>query len=131
MSLLFFHVLRMYLGETYTWSNVNCVVHNIIVGSLWMEHTGNTFLRIPYELFWPWVCRLVGRSVIIPKRAGSFTSLLLSPLLSLSLISLFLYLLYIFPYLSLLIPLSQSIYLYLSHLFSFLPFCLYRLNLDV
>ncbi|QQP41131.1 Oxysterolbinding proteinrelated protein 2like, partial [Caligus rogercresseyi] len=28
------------LGETYTWSNVNCVVHNVIVGSLWIEHTG-------------------------------------------------------------------------------------------
>ncbi len=27
-------------GETYTWTNVNCVIHNIIVGSLWMEHTG-------------------------------------------------------------------------------------------
>ena len=28
------------LGEVYTWSNVNCVVHNVIVGSLWMEHVG-------------------------------------------------------------------------------------------
>lgn len=27
-------------GEMFTWSNVNCVVHNIIVGTLWMEHTG-------------------------------------------------------------------------------------------
>ena len=27
-------------GETYTWTNVNCVVHNVIVGSLWMEHVG-------------------------------------------------------------------------------------------
>ncbi len=27
-------------NETYTWSNVNCIVHNIIVGSLWMEHQG-------------------------------------------------------------------------------------------
>lgn len=27
-------------GEMFTWSNVNCVVHNIVVGSLWMEHTG-------------------------------------------------------------------------------------------
>ncbi len=27
-------------GEAYTWNNVNCVVHNIIVGSLWMEQQG-------------------------------------------------------------------------------------------
>ncbi|XP_040573598.1 oxysterol-binding protein-related protein 2 [Lepeophtheirus salmonis] len=27
-------------NETFTWSNVNCIVHNVIVGSLWMEHTG-------------------------------------------------------------------------------------------
>jgi len=27
-------------GDTFTWSNVNCVVHNIVVGTLWMEHTG-------------------------------------------------------------------------------------------
>jgi len=27
-------------GEMFTWNNVNCVVHNIIVGNLWMEHTG-------------------------------------------------------------------------------------------
>ena len=31
----------MELGEeTYTWSNVSCVVHNIMLGTLWMEHTG-------------------------------------------------------------------------------------------
>lgn len=28
-------------GEAYTWSNVNCCVHNIIVGRLWMEQYGN------------------------------------------------------------------------------------------
>ncbi|XP_059473357.1 oxysterol-binding protein-related protein 2 isoform X3 [Neocloeon triangulifer] len=27
-------------GEAYTWSNVNCYVHNIIVGKLWMEQSG-------------------------------------------------------------------------------------------
>ena len=27
-------------GEMFTWTNVNCVVHNIIMGTLWMEHTG-------------------------------------------------------------------------------------------
>ncbi|CAG5134914.1 unnamed protein product, partial [Candidula unifasciata] len=26
--------------ETYTWQNVNCVIHNVIVGSLWVEHYG-------------------------------------------------------------------------------------------
>lgn len=28
-------------GETYTWSNVNCCVHNVIVGKLWVEHVSN------------------------------------------------------------------------------------------
>ncbi|KAL1123280.1 hypothetical protein AAG570_002366 [Ranatra chinensis] len=27
-------------GEVYTWSNVNCCVHNIIVGKLWIEQYG-------------------------------------------------------------------------------------------
>lgn len=27
-------------GETYTWTNVNCCVHNVIVGKLWVEHYG-------------------------------------------------------------------------------------------
>lgn len=27
-------------GETYTWTNVNCTIHNIIVGKLWMEQYG-------------------------------------------------------------------------------------------
>jgi len=27
-------------NETYTWNNVNCVIHNIIVGTLWMEQQG-------------------------------------------------------------------------------------------
>ncbi|RUS88311.1 hypothetical protein EGW08_003949, partial [Elysia chlorotica] len=26
--------------ETYTWQNVNCCIHNIIVGQLWVEHSG-------------------------------------------------------------------------------------------
>jgi len=27
-------------NEQYTWSNVNCVIHNVMVGTLWMEHVG-------------------------------------------------------------------------------------------
>lgn len=27
-------------NESYTWQNVNCCVHNIIVGKLWVEHSG-------------------------------------------------------------------------------------------
>jgi oxysterol-binding protein-related protein 1/2 len=27
-------------GETYTWTNVNCTIHNIIVGKLWIEQYG-------------------------------------------------------------------------------------------
>lgn len=27
-------------NETYTWSNINCCVHNVIVGKLWVEHYG-------------------------------------------------------------------------------------------
>ena len=25
-------------NEVYTWQNVNCCVHNIIVGKIWVEH---------------------------------------------------------------------------------------------
>lgn len=27
-------------GEAYTWSNVNCCVHNVIVGKIWIEQYG-------------------------------------------------------------------------------------------
>ncbi|CAE1172054.1 OSBPL1_2 [Acanthosepion pharaonis] len=27
-------------NEVYTWSNINCCVHNVIVGKLWVEHYG-------------------------------------------------------------------------------------------
>lgn len=27
-------------GEAYIWTNVNCCVHNVIVGKLWMEQYG-------------------------------------------------------------------------------------------
>ena len=27
-------------NETFTWHNVNCIIHNVIVGSLWMEQQG-------------------------------------------------------------------------------------------
>ena len=48
-------------NETYTWSNVNCCVHNIIVGKLWIEqygtmeiinHTNGTFDRYFACLAW-------------------------------------------------------------------------------
>jgi hypothetical protein len=29
--------------EEYTWSNVNCVIHNVIMGSLWMEQQVELF----------------------------------------------------------------------------------------
>ncbi|VVD05749.1 unnamed protein product, partial [Leptidea sinapis] len=34
-------VLRKKWGEAYTWSNVNCCVHNVIVGKLWIEQYGS------------------------------------------------------------------------------------------
>ena len=37
-------------GEMFTWSNVNCVVHNIIVGTLWMEHTGRIVYFSPHRV---------------------------------------------------------------------------------
>lgn len=27
-------------NESYTWNNVNCIIHNVIIGSLWMEQQG-------------------------------------------------------------------------------------------
>lgn len=27
-------------NETFTWNNVNCIIHNVIVGTLWMEQQG-------------------------------------------------------------------------------------------
>ena len=39
-------------NETYTWSNVNCVVH--IIGTMWMEHQ----VIWPYWWLWLWFCRL-------------------------------------------------------------------------
>jgi hypothetical protein len=38
MCLCLYHNFRW--GEAYTWTNVNCCVHNIIVGKLWMEQYG-------------------------------------------------------------------------------------------
>lgn len=38
-NIIYFHfVLRW--GEAYTWTNVNCCVHNVIVGKLWIEQYG-------------------------------------------------------------------------------------------
>jgi len=50
--------------ETYTWSNVNCVVHNIIVGSLWMEHTGTMEV----------VCHNSGLKAVISFKPGGWFS---------------------------------------------------------
>ena len=36
----FFTVFPYRWGEAYTWTNVNCCVHNIIVGKLWIEQYG-------------------------------------------------------------------------------------------
>jgi len=51
-------------GESYTWNNVNCVVHNIIVGSLWMEHTGTMEI----------VCHSTGLKAIITFKPGGWFS---------------------------------------------------------
>lgn len=34
------HLIINRWNEAYTWTNVNCCVHNIIVGKLWMEQYG-------------------------------------------------------------------------------------------
>ena len=31
-------ILYYRFGESYTWSNINCCVHNVIVGKIWIEH---------------------------------------------------------------------------------------------
>lgn len=33
--------LLMYLGNHYTWTKVTTTVHNIIVGKLWVDQTGD------------------------------------------------------------------------------------------
>jgi len=40
MELALFLYRNFRWGEAYTWTNVNCCVHNIIVGKLWMEQYG-------------------------------------------------------------------------------------------
>jgi len=30
-------------GEAYSWQYVNCCVHNIIVGKIWIEHVSGFF----------------------------------------------------------------------------------------
>ncbi|KAF9797164.1 hypothetical protein SFRURICE_018634 [Spodoptera frugiperda] len=37
-NIRYIHLTRW--GEAYTWSNVNCCVHNVIVGKLWIEQFG-------------------------------------------------------------------------------------------
>lgn len=32
--------IEMPSGDVFTWSGVNCCIHNVIVGKLWMEHFG-------------------------------------------------------------------------------------------
>jgi len=34
-------------NETYTWNNVNCSIHNVIVGKLWIEHHGSMEISCP------------------------------------------------------------------------------------
>jgi len=51
-------------GERYTWSNVNCVVHNLIVGTLWMEHTGTMEV----------VCHNSGLKAVLNFRPGGWFS---------------------------------------------------------
>ena len=36
-----FNKLFSRYNETYSWGNVNCSVHNVIVGKLWIEHHGH------------------------------------------------------------------------------------------
>jgi len=51
-------------GEVYTWHNVNCVVHNLIVGSLWMEHTGTMEV----------VCHNSGLKAVLSFKPGGWSS---------------------------------------------------------
>jgi hypothetical protein len=34
-------------NETYTWKNINCTVHGVIVGKLWIEHHGTMEITCP------------------------------------------------------------------------------------
>ena len=43
-----FTVELVHHGEAYSWSNVNCCVHNIIVGKLWIEHYGRVEVKTHY-----------------------------------------------------------------------------------
>lgn len=49
-------------GDVFTWSGVNCAIHNVIVGKLWMEHFGQ--LEIVNH-------RTGEKAVITMKPAGS------------------------------------------------------------
>jgi len=51
-------------GEMFTWSNVNCVVHNIVVGSLWMEHTGTMEI----------LCHQTGLKAVLSFKPGGWFS---------------------------------------------------------
>jgi hypothetical protein len=33
-------------NETYSWTNPNCTIHNVLVGKLWMEQYGNLEIKI-------------------------------------------------------------------------------------
>ena len=42
-------------GEFYTWQNINCCVHNVIVGKLWVEHVSiNLFLTSRHGHLYYW-----------------------------------------------------------------------------
>lgn len=36
-------------GETYSWSHVSCVVHNVLVGKLWFEQQGEMVITCPHS----------------------------------------------------------------------------------
>lgn len=31
--------------EAYTWQNINCILHNVLVGQLWMEQLGSLEIK--------------------------------------------------------------------------------------
>jgi hypothetical protein len=46
LYILIYFVLYLSLQESYTWSNINACVHNIIIGQMWIEQVTEGFERI-------------------------------------------------------------------------------------
>jgi hypothetical protein len=46
LYILIYFVLYLSLQESYTWSNINACVHNIIIGQMWIEQVTERFERI-------------------------------------------------------------------------------------